>query len=139
MADQFTVTAVSAQEDAECNVFMLGLSEKSEDGDDGSYIIFQIPLNNEPTEQDREAGIDSYCIVSHHGGTCYGGLESVEVSGDTLSVRLTQKAADELGYQGPEVKMTLELVEAEKERLTAGLKQVLRYGDSKQQPSTTGL
>jgi hypothetical protein len=49
-------------------------------------------------EQDRDLGMDTYCIVSGwQEGTIYGGVESWSADADQIGLRLTPKAALELG------------------------------------------
>lgn len=138
IADQFRIKAISATEDEDCRTFMLGLAENTI-GEEGSYILFQIPLD-EMTDEDREMGIeDSYCLLSQHGGACYGGAERIEMTKDKLLMHLSEAATEDLGHEGRVLEMPLDVEDADRELMEAGLKRIFSHGDPKHHPVLTGF
>lgn len=67
--------------------------------DDGFSFSIQRAL--EFDEQDRVAGMDTYCLVADAGATHYGGVESWRrIEPGVVLLDLTEEAADALGVPG---------------------------------------
>lgn len=131
-----TVTTVTAGENADDQVFTLGLAE-SADGS-GGHLIVQISLRP-PTAQDAATGMDTYCVMDDEGGVHYGGISHVELSDSRLILRFTEDAAEELSVEDGELALDLDLDAEAIGRLRDGLRRTLTYGNPDQQPTLVGL
>lgn len=89
----WTAQLAAWQRVEEDNVQMLGLAE-SPDGD-GRSLVIQRAL--EFDEQDRELGMDTYCLVDETALTHYGGVASAVIDDGVLRLALDDMAAQEFG------------------------------------------
>ncbi len=84
--------------------------------------------SDDEDEQNISSGMDAYCLVVEPGQwTAYGGVVECELSDDRLSLRLTERAAEELGTP-TEVSFGLALDSTKLEVLRRGLRRVLTSG-----------
>lgn len=133
------VSSVTAEEIPVDGVFVVSIAEKAQDHESGSYLILQAPLD-EPSEDHRATGTDSYCLVHDNGGICYGGVERVEMAtGGQLVMSFDEYASSELGLESGELRLTLDLEPGDREKLASGLRRVLCYGDPRQHPALVGV
>lgn len=93
---KFEAKAVSVMEDRELNTFFVILAEES-DGD-GSRLEIQKALSFD--EQDKDNGMDTYCICTETGEACYGGIAFWDLSENRLEIKLESDAAEILGEEG---------------------------------------
>lgn len=135
-----TIASVTAQEIPDDGIFVLALAQYEDStAQDGHYLIFQIPLDD-PSEDDRAMGMDTYCMVRDDGATCYGGLRYVEVASQYLSMYFDPQAASELGLDGTEVQFTLQLPDDHQpDALFSALKRILHYGDPSHRPTLVAV
>jgi hypothetical protein len=131
-----TVTTVTAGENADDQVFTLGLAE-SADGS-GGHLIVQTSLHA-PTSQDTATGMDTYCVMDDEGGVQYGGISRVELTDARLTIRFAEDAAEELSVDDGELSLDLDLDADATARLRDGLRRALTYGNSDQQPVLVGV
>jgi hypothetical protein len=78
--------------------FILVLAN-TEDGMSGTWVELQIGTE-EPGEQEKELGMDTYCIYLSWGGTHYGGVTKYEVNDDALTLHFDAVAQRELRARG---------------------------------------
>jgi hypothetical protein len=91
----FTAAAVAYTEDEDLAVQALVLAE----GSDGSGRRVEAQLSTDITDQDRQAGMDTYALVNEAGATHYGGIVGWAVDGDEVRIDLSPEAAAVLGVQ----------------------------------------
>jgi hypothetical protein len=89
----WTAQLAAWRRDADENHQLLGLAE-SPDGD-GRVLMVQRALESD--EQDRDLGMDTYCLVDEAGLTHYGGVTSAVIDDDVLRIALDDQAAEEFG------------------------------------------
>src|SRR5205823_2351225 len=82
---QIDTIVVEENEPDEC--FTVGMAE----GEEGRQLIIQTALY-EPDDQDRQLGLDSYCVIDENGATYYGGIEEALLTGTTLTLTFTEEA-----------------------------------------------
>jgi hypothetical protein len=102
------------------DTYIVGVCE-SPDPDAWSLIFMEC-------DEDKEPGMDTYCLVVHPGeATCYGGVVECELRGSDLRLRLTEEAAETLGTP-TDLRFTLVLDSAKVQMLGRGLSRVLTSG-----------
>ncbi|WP_077489826.1 Imm10 family immunity protein [Sinomonas mesophila] len=87
------------------------------------HLEFQRPLD--PDDQDRQLGLDTYCVVLPTGATGYGCLASASVSEQRLRLTFHADQLTELGLTDPTLEIKLALEAASLEEFVNGLRQVL--------------
>jgi hypothetical protein len=90
----FTAKGVAATELPNLNSRVVVLAEDP-DGDGGPRLEISRALAS--TTQDRELGLDTYCLSTQTGATVYGGVRSYTLHGSTLTIRLDPRAQGALG------------------------------------------
>jgi len=75
-----------------------------------------------PSEADRKAGQDTYCITNEAGAAVYGGIVGWSIGGTELKLVFDARTSGELGL-GSE--LVIALPAANVEELTAGLAEIL--------------
>ncbi|WP_437335069.1 Imm10 family immunity protein [Sorangium sp. So ce394] len=93
---RFKAKALAVAEDPDLNTYAIILAEQS----DGSGMRLEIQKSLLSNEQDRQLGLDTYCLCTEEGSTHYGGIVSWTLAHDSLEVELDAKAADALGVEG---------------------------------------
>ena len=133
-----SVATVTIDENVTDRVFTLGIAEGPQGR--GRHLILQSSLD-EPTAQDRETRMDSYCIVWGDQHTVYGGVQHVELRSDgrELIMRFSTEAAQELNVQGQELRLTLQFPGIYRARLSAALRRGFRYGNPEHHPTLVGF
>ena len=86
-------------------------------------LEFQRPLD--PDSQDRQLGLDSYCMVLPTGATAYGCLASASVSEQRLRLIFHPDRLRELGLTDPTLELELALEADSLDEIVTGLRQVL--------------
>ncbi|MBO0804340.1 MAG: hypothetical protein J2P25_14855 [Nocardiopsaceae bacterium] len=129
-----TVSLVTVDENQDA--FVVGLLE--DQTGDGAYLIFQCGLTP-PDGQDAVTGLDSYCLLDEDGAVQYGGVLRVSLNGGTLTLELSEEAAEELGVDDADRSITLTVPIADAPRLSAGLRRIFTYGNPDKQPQLVGL
>jgi hypothetical protein len=81
-------------EDLEAEVLVIAQQE------DGAGHRVELQRAFIVTDEDRQLGMDSYCLVAETGATHYGGVESWSVDDNVLELRLSPEAAQDLGVDG---------------------------------------
>jgi hypothetical protein len=92
----FTAHAVAAEELRELYAFVVVLAEDP----DGSGPRLELQKALSFDEQDRMLGLDTYCLCTEAGATCYGGVKAWTIGPDALEIRLDADAAETLGTPG---------------------------------------
>jgi hypothetical protein len=92
----FTARAVTAQELHDVNVFVVVLAERL----DGSGTRLELQKALSFDEQDRTLGLDTYCLCTETGATCYGGIAAWTLRPNTMEIGLDAHAAETLGTPG---------------------------------------
>ncbi len=91
--ERFLVRRVGRLIDKDINTDSLVLAE-SEDGVSGRWLELQRTL--EPDEQDRDLGLDTYCLVNEVGATVYGGVARWSLKERVLVLELDDRSASVL-------------------------------------------
>jgi len=113
----FSARAVAAEELRDLNAYVVVLAE-SLDGS-GARLELQKALSFD--EQDRALGLDTCCLCTETGATCYGGVVAWTLKPDALEIRLDADAAEALGTPG----FAIALPPTELAELRDGLARVL--------------
>ncbi len=132
--DFHTVVLVHIEQNQDALV--VGLSEN--EAGDGAYLIFQSGLRP-PDEQDGVLGLDSYCILDEEGAVQYGGVTRAVLADATLTLTLTEAAAEELGVLNDARTIVLGVPAADVARLAEGLNRIFGYGNPDKQPELSGI
>ena len=132
--DFHTVVLVHIEQNQDA--FIVGLSENG--AGDGACLIFQNGLRP-PDEQDGVLGLDSYCIVDEEGAVQYGGVTRAVLAEATLTLTLTEAAAEELGVLNDARTIVLGVPAADVPRLAEGLNRIFGYGNPDKQPELSGI
>ncbi|ATW46727.1 Imm10 family immunity protein [Streptomyces peucetius] len=130
MATRWPIRKVHAEENVPDSCFIFGMSE--DEMGEGRYLIFQSGLR-EPTPQQQRLGLDSYCILNEEDGQCFGGVEEVVVSEQSLHLSLTEEAASELGVADRSFDLTIEADGGGRE-VYEGLRRALAWGNPELHP-----
>lgn len=85
------------------NAFVVALYDRP----DESAVGLEIQKSIELDEQDSAMGMDTYCLVSSHGPTFYGGVESCVLRNERLTLKLSAEAACVLEVGGYEFHLML--------------------------------
>jgi hypothetical protein len=93
---RFKAKEVAAVELSDLNTFAVVLAE----GPDGNGSRLEIQRALSFDGQDRQLGLDTYCLCTEDGATHYGGVTSWTLNQSVLEVRLDTKAATALGVEG---------------------------------------
>lgn len=93
---KFKALGVSALELPDLNAFVVVLAEEP----DGRGRRLELQRALEFDEQDRELGLDTYCLCTEQGATCYGGVASWGFFGNELRIVLEPDAATALHVNG---------------------------------------
>ncbi|MFJ3578633.1 hypothetical protein [Streptomyces rubiginosohelvolus] len=131
-APQWVIRHVESGESIPGQVFSIYIAE-SEETEDVRYFDFQCGLS-EPTAQDVDLELDSYCIVNDAGGVQYGGLDEVAVLPDRLVLRFQDDAVEELELSSAAVTLGIDPA-IDVEEIRAGLRKVLPYGNPLKVPN----
>jgi Immunity protein 10 len=129
-------TAVLVNIEENQDAFVVGLSEN--EAGDGAYLIFQSGLRP-PDERDGLLGLDSYCILDEDGAVQYGGVTRAVLAGATLTLTLTEAAAEELGVSNEARTLVLDVPAEDAARLAEGLNRIFTYGNPDKQPELSGF
>lgn len=117
-------------------VYVVGVSEHADGA--GRVITFQLDLD-EPDEQDVGHGFDTYCMVLDPGRhTIYRGITECVIEDQTLRLRLSPDAADDLRVD-QDLGFHLDLDTDQLALLRAGLHRVLSAGRPDARPSLLRL
>ena len=123
MRQSFTARVLSANVFKDLNAFVVCLAERQ----DGSGRRLELQRALSFDEQDRQCGMDTYCLSTESGASHYGGVRSWRLTQGVLTIELEIEAAEALGMSSFEVK--IQATQYDVEQLVAGLRLVL--GDSK--------
>lgn len=93
---RFRARAVAAMELPDLNTFAVVLAEEP----DGSGLRLEIQKSLSPDEQDRQLGLDTYCLCTEDGVTHYGGVTSWSLTQGSLRILLDAKAEEVFGVEG---------------------------------------
>ncbi|XXT18297.1 Imm10 family immunity protein [Sorangium sp. So ce429] len=93
---KFKAKTLTAAEYIEINTFAIILAEQH----DGSGMRLEIQKSLSLDDQDRQIGLDTYCLCAEEGATYYGGVVSWTLTEDSLEILLDAKAAEALGVEG---------------------------------------
>ena len=118
----FTVRYVSDDVLHDIETRIIGLTEDPKSPSARS-LLFQRSLS-EPTEEDRQFGMDDYAISTEQGLSEYAPLESYELTEQTLTLNFTEEAASLLDMP-PTVTLGLQLSEESWATLSSGLREVI--------------
>jgi hypothetical protein len=129
-----TAALVTVEENQDA--FVVGLSENPTG--DGAYLVFQCALTP-PDAQDAATGLDTYCLLDEDGAVQYGGVTSAGLEGTTLTLTLTDEAADELGVENETRSITIDVPAPDAPGLAAGLRRIFSYGSPANRPQLTGI
>jgi hypothetical protein len=114
-----TAGAVAVEEMSDINTFVVVFAQN---GDGSDRLEIQRALSFD--EQDRQSGMDTYCLCLASGATHYGGVESWRLDEGGLELRLAGDAAEELGVEGV-VRVDIQMAPAVREKVAAGLARAL--------------
>ncbi len=112
-------------------VFTIYVAE-SDASEDVRYFDLQCALY-EPTAQDIDLELDSYCIVNDAGGVQYGGLDEVAMGPDGLVLSFRDDAVEELELSSRVVTLGIDSA-IDVDEVRAGLRKVLSYGNPRKVP-----
>ncbi|MEV7877068.1 hypothetical protein [Streptomyces microflavus] len=112
-------------------VFTIYVAE-SDASEDVRYFDLQCALS-EPTVQDIDLELDSYCIVNDAGGVQFGGLEAVTMGPDGLVLSFQDDAVEELELSSRVVTLGFDSA-IDVDEVRAGLRNVLSYGNPRKVP-----
>ncbi|MFF0059542.1 hypothetical protein ACFYRI_34685 [Streptomyces microflavus] len=112
-------------------VFTIYVAE-SDASEDVRYFDLQCALS-EPTAQDVDLELDSYCIVNDAGGVQYGGLDEVAMGPDGLVLSFRDDAVEELELSSRVVTLGIDSA-IDVDEVRAGLRKVLSYGNPRKVP-----
>lgn len=115
--ETFTVRVVAAEQLDDINTFVVVLAEDKSGGD---RLEIQRSLSFD--SQDKEQGMDTYCICLPSGACHYGGVLSCEIDQGILQIDLDADASDDLGTDRFQLKLKLQPEEIE--QLREGLNRV---------------
>src|SRR5690348_12809142 len=90
--ERIQIPHVGVAEYPDLNVFLVAFAE--DPIRTGKRIELQLAL--EFDQQDRDMGMDTYCISTSWGTTHYGGIDSLVLKGRTLMLGFEQAAAEVL-------------------------------------------
>jgi len=123
--ERIRIPHVGVDELPDLNVFVVVLAE--DPMETGRRIELQRALD--PDQQDKDQAMDTYCVSTSWGPSCYGGIEAIVLEGRNLTIVFQQKAANVLELP---VKLVLDLVIDEPALVTlrAGLKRIFSDGAS---------
>ncbi len=122
----FDVREIGVEDPSEDDVLIVGLAEHR-GGADGRHLIFELALWSD--EQDRDLGMDTYCLITETGATHYGGVTSCVLEGNMLNIALDADAATSLGIQA-ECELRLLVASQDIALLAEGLRKVLTGGST---------
>ncbi|BBC29385.1 hypothetical protein SGFS_006790 [Streptomyces graminofaciens] len=131
----WVVRKISIEENLPDSVFTVGLAE--DEAGQGCYLVFQCGLE-EPSEQNRRLGLDSYCILNESGGVDYGGVEEVSISQNRLTLRFREEAIEELELPNENIVLAFHSG-SDMAGLRIGLGRILSYGDPEKFPRVMNL
>ena len=129
-----TATLVTVEENRDA--FVVGLSENP--AGDGAYLIFQCALTP-PDAQDAATGLDTYCLLDEDGAVQYGGVTHAGLANATLTLALTEQAAEELGVEDESQTIVIDVPETDASRLAEGLRRIFSYGSPANFPQLSGI
>lgn len=112
-------------------VFTIYVAE-SDASEDVRYFDLQCALS-EPTVQDVDLELDSYCIVNDAGGVQFGGLDAVTMGPDGLVLSFQDDAVEELELSSRVVTLGFDSA-IDVDEVRAGLRKVLSYGNPRKVP-----
>lgn len=113
--------------EADDEVYVIGVRE-STDPEAWSLLFMECSPEDEEDEQEVDLGMDSYCLVVDPGqATYYGGIVECEITGNELSLVMTEDAASTLGMRR-HTRFVLDLPNDKREMLGRGLQRVLTSG-----------
>lgn len=113
--------------EADDEVYVIGVRE-STDPKAWSLLFMECSPEDEEDEQEVDLGMDSYCLVVDPGqATYYGGIVECEITGNELSLVMTEDAASTLGMRR-HTRFVLDLPNDKREMLGRGLQRVLTSG-----------
>ncbi|WP_079109033.1 Imm10 family immunity protein [Streptomyces griseoruber] len=126
----WTINAVTANENPSDSCFIVGISA-DEYGDDG-HFIFQSGLND-PSEQDRRLGLDTYCVLNEEARVSYGCIKKVTLSPTKIQFEFSAEAAARFELPDQEIEIDI-APEVDISPLRNGLQRVLTYGNPNKIP-----
>ena len=113
-------TAVSVEEMPDLNARAVVFAEFP----DGSGMSLEIQRALSFDEQDREEGMDTYCLCLSSGACYYGGVVSWKLDASGLALKLTPAAAAELDVE-QEVRVDVQLDSGRRATIMDGLLRTL--------------
>ncbi len=118
------------------DTFIIGIRENT-DPQAWSLVLFE--AEDDLDDQDRDLGMDSYCLVIEpQHATVYGSVLECELQDTTLRLRLTDDAATILGLP-TDATFPLQLPPAQMNTLRTGLRRVLTSGRPNNHPRLLGF
>ena len=93
--NELIAKAIAVTELPDEEIFLISMYDNLENPQDG--IEFQKSLG-EIDDQDRDLGMDSYCISTSFGSTDYGGLASCVLNQTSLNLRFNPEEGKILGF-----------------------------------------
>lgn len=129
MRETFVAFAASADVLADLNTFIVCLAEDHDGA--GRRLELQRALSFD--EQDRQHGMDTYCVCNESGTSHYGGVQTWTLTNGVLTLDLDAAASEVLGTSGYEVE--LRVPQPEIDNVLMGLHRVL--GSRDHEPGTS--
>lgn len=83
--------------------------------------------------------MDTYCLLDEDGAVQYGGVTHATLVNATLTLTLTEDAAEELGIENDTNTIEISMPPADAPRLAEGLRRIFGYGDPAGRPRLTGI
>lgn len=93
---EFDARAIAFLRDEDLEADVLALAEQ----EDGSGRRVELQRALVVTDEDRQLGMDTYCLVVETGATHYGGIEACTLDDGVLELRLSPEATEDLGVDG---------------------------------------
>ena len=129
-----TVALVTVEENQDA--FTVGLAE--DETGEGAYLILQCALTP-PNANETATGLDTYCLLDENGAVQYGGVTHATLNDTTLTLTLTDEAAEELDVENNTGTITLTVPQQDTARLAEGLHRIFTYGNPDKQPQLAGI
>lgn len=79
----------------------------ADDADDPSVYVELQRSFEEPDDEDRALGMDTYCLSTASGATTYGGIDTFIIRDGQCMIDLSAAAADEIGIRQYHIDLSL--------------------------------
>jgi Immunity protein 10 len=117
---EFVARRCAVAELEDVSAFVIVLYDDRDDPD----LWLEVQKSLDVDEEDKELGMNGYCVCTSDGATHYGGIQSCSLSRDVFELRFSEDAEQVLGFD--HLTVHLDLPESEKIALRDGLERVFK-------------